>query len=150
MLLGSAIFAAELVYQEPYTTAEYIVDGRYISYENAPRYALQEATMPLGSEEIPELTNTTCRPQCVEYTRKFLPTLPKMRTPADLKPNASPAQGCAVILNYGGVYHIGYMPYPPFPGGVFVRDSNRKGNCQVGEVFVEFSDSRLIGFWCSP
>jgi len=89
-----------------------------------------------------------CTPQCVEYVREKIPSLPIIRTPFDLDNNARPAKGCAVIMNFSGTPHIGYMPYPPFPGGVFITDSNRDGLCGVSEMFLEWDSKILVGFWC--
>lgn len=85
-----------------------------------------------------------CHPQCVEFVRQFIPTLPIMRTPADLKPNSTPAKGCAVLLDYN---HIGYA-YFLFPGGVFVKHSNKDGKCGIGEDFYEWESPKIRGFYC--
>ena len=99
-----------------------------------------EMTRPVMTEVVlPEVKF----PSCVTYVRQFLP-LPKIRTPADIEPNAPCEKGAALLLDYNEP-HIAYITK--------VSNSElclREGNFKKGkETFrcISISDPHIRGCW---
>lgn len=99
--------------------------------------------IPIPEPEQPKY-KPLCRPQCVEFVRSKIPSLPIMRTPADIQPNSKPQKGCAVLLDYN---HIGYIPLITSEG-IFVQHTNSDFNCGYREDFYPWGSKHIRGFWC--
>jgi len=96
-------------------------------------------------QEVKEEYNVLC--ECVATARiysKF--ELPRQHA-YQFKPNSVPTVGGLVLMRYGDLSHVAVI-MAIMPGGIYVREGNYK-KCEYSERFIQWDDSRIIGFWSS-
>lgn len=134
------LIAAGLGTEEPNLQTN-IVDDMYLM---APRSArtVPDKSLEVKATSSPSLDDCSC----VAYARKFI-DFPRIKTPNDLQPNSVPCVGCAVLLSYGTLPHMGIITELR-PGIVVYKDRRLyRGECQQQMRYISYENPRLRGFY---
>lgn len=82
---------------------------------------------------------------CVKTARLLGVKFPKIQTPADLVPNASPTVGGVVVLKYGSTWHMAKITKLN-EGTMSVREGNFEP-CAITSREISYNDSHIRGFY---
>lgn len=125
----------------------------------APNLLVEASSTPTATIITPEAPRPRFAPNnrfrnadgdcsCVVYARSRLPDLPRINTPADLKPNQdTPVPGYAILLAYK-LAHIAIIEETT-PEGILISEVNysREEVCQTTMRLIRWTDPAIRGYY---